>query len=330
MERLYRIVSSLAGESKQGGYMRDLSQYQFCCPWCAAENGGSPDGKYNLEVNFSLGKYHCWKCESKGKISGLIKRWGTRTQLGDYYSEIKSIRESKQYDLKSFEDSQIEEKDESLLFLPKGFRKMDLKSCPNNRAKNYLLNRGFTQKMVDRFNIGYTGYREDDKSMSNRIIIPSYNENGFLEYWVGRDFTGNPKRVKYKNAKADRKTIVFQQSLVIWDADIILVEGAIDCLYYPNSIALMGKVLTGDSELFRQLYERSNANITICLDADTDISETKRIYSLLNRGRLRGKVWYIRMTDDKDFGDAYASGGKQRIVELLKDRKQFSDFEMVL
>lgn len=329
MERLYNIVSSIAGRSKQGGYDRNIHQYQFCCPWCAQDNGGVPDGKYNLEVNFQLGKYHCWKCESKGKVSGLIKRWGSRSQYDDYYSELKSIRESGQYSLKNFEDAKDSEDDSDILMLPSGFRKMDLSTCMNSRAKNYLLSRGFDQLMIDRFNIGYTGYDEDSKSVSNRIIIPSYNENGFLEYWVGRDFTGNPKRIKYKNAKADRKTIVFQQSLICWDADIILVEGAIDCLYYPNSIALMGKVLLADSELFMELYERCNASITICLDADTDISETKRIYSLLNRGRLKGRIWYVRMKEDKDFGEAYVNGGKQRIVDILRTRRRFSDIDMV-
>ena len=50
--RQYNILASFLGESKQGGYQNGVEQYQFCCPSCAEDNGGKPDGKYNLEVNF--------------------------------------------------------------------------------------------------------------------------------------------------------------------------------------------------------------------------------------------------------------------------------------
>ena len=69
--RQYNILTSILEESKQGCYQNGIEQYQFCCPCCAEENGGKIDGKYNLEVNFVLGKYHCWKCDMKGNISKL-------------------------------------------------------------------------------------------------------------------------------------------------------------------------------------------------------------------------------------------------------------------
>ena len=63
-QRLYDILTILLGESKQGSYSSDISQYQFNCIRCADRNGG-PDGKYNLEVNFQEklfqggGVFHC-------------------------------------------------------------------------------------------------------------------------------------------------------------------------------------------------------------------------------------------------------------------------------
>jgi hypothetical protein len=73
------------------------------------------------------------------------------------------------------------------------------------------------------------------------------------------------------------------------------VEGAIDCIYYPNSISLMGKTITRDTELYNKLKEKANAHIIICLDGDTTMGEVKRIYRTLDRGRLHNKIKYIRL-----------------------------------
>lgn len=46
--RIYNILYGFLGDSKQGGYDRGTTQYQWDCPECAEENGGTPDGKKNL------------------------------------------------------------------------------------------------------------------------------------------------------------------------------------------------------------------------------------------------------------------------------------------
>ena len=114
-----------------------------------------------------------------------------------------------------------------------------------------------------------------------------------------------------------------------WDGDIILVEGIVDSLVYPNSIPLMGKQLYKDSRLYDMLHQKSNGNIYICLDSDTDISETKRIYKLLNKGRLKNRIRYIRMDKYKDFGEIYESEGKQGLINAISKSKQFTNFELI-
>ena len=85
-----------------------------------------------------------------------------------------------------------------------------------------------------------------------------------------------------------------------------------------------------DDALYRTLYDRANANVVIVLDADTDIKETKRIYSLLDRGRLRGRVRYIRMETYKDFGQAYEEGGKEAVIGILQNQNTFSEIELLI
>ena len=336
LRRVYDILRLILGESKQGDFNVNETQYQFNSPWITEENGGIPDGKYNLEISLSLGKYHDWSTENGGNISRLIKKWGTKELLNEYFNIIKEVKESRYYDLELFKDNGEDLGYYNQLKLPLTFKKIDLKTCRKKKLLEYLEERKLTQDIIDFYNLGYTTWDEEDWQMKDRIIIPSYNSDGDLNFWVGRDFINNKqsKKTKYKNCESDKKKIVFQENKIQWNNDIILVEGALDCVYYPNSIALLGKVLKKDNEIYKQLYEKANSNIIICLDGDTEIIEIKRIYNLLNVGRLRNKIWYVRLNTDelpwKDFGEAYQQGGKENIIKIMKSKKQFSEIDLLM
>lgn len=332
-ENIYNILVSFLGDSKQGYYSKDVHQYQFNCPCCADEKGVSSDGKFNLECNFALGKYHCWSCGeshgTKGKISRLVKKYGGESLARAYFDEIKTIRSSKFYKLDAFDDIDVVF-EESDISLPKTFTKIDLKKCKNKKLVEYLNKRKITQDIIDKFNIGYTTWDEEKPSLRNRVIIPSYDSIGELNYWVGRDFTGYDKRMKYMNADCDKKQIIFNESLINWDGDIYLCEGIIDSIVIPNGIPLMGKQLLPDSVLFQTLYKKANANIIITLDADTEMEETKRIYARLNNGRLRNKIRYIRLNKYKDFGEIYEEFGKKGIIQVLSQSNKFSEIDLLI
>ena len=327
--RQYNILASFLGESKQGGYQNGIEQYQFCCPSCAEENGGNPDGKYNLEINFVLGKYHCWKCDCKGNIIRLVKRYGNNVLASEYIDDIKMILSSMMYRIDRYEDLARMIEDEEIK-LPKTFTPIgEIIKLPNGKLKSFLINRHITQEIVNTYHLGYTKWENEDKNVRSRLIVPSYDSKGNLTYWTGRDFTGYDNRQKYLNVKADRKKIIFNEGLIEWDGDIVLVEGIVDSLVYPNCIPLMGKQLYKDSLLYETLMKKANGRIIICLDSDTDISETKRIYRLLNKNRLKGKIRYIRMDKFKDFGEVFEQEGKQGLINLLSLNKEFSDFELI-
>lgn len=337
LRRAYDILVLILGESKQGSFDVNNTQYQFNSPWITDENNGIPDNKYNLEVSFSLGKYHDWSTDNGGNLSRLIKKWGTKELLAEYFRIVNEIKETRYYDLELFKDNGEDLGYYNSLKLPLTFKKIDLKTCKKQKLIDYLKERNITQDIIDFYNLGYTTWDEEKWQDRNRIIVPSYNEEGDLNYWLGRDFINdkeNKRKTKYKNCDADKKKIVFQEDKIQWCNDIVLVEGGLDCLFYPNTIALLGKVLDKDTETYKQLYEKSNANIIICLDSDTKISETKRIYNLLNVGRLRNKIWYVRLGDDvlpwKDFGVAYQEGGKENIIKIMKSKKQFSEIDLLI
>lgn len=327
--RQYNILSSFLEESKQGGYQSGVEQYQFCCPSCADSNGGKLDNKYNLEVNFAIGKYHCWKCDIKGNINKLVKYYGNADLASEYISDVKTLLASVYYKIDKFEElNKLVDVEE--IKLPKTFTFIeDINNLKNNKLKQFLERRKITQDMINTYHIGYTEWEGEEKNIRCRLIVPSYDKNGNLTYWTGRDFTGYDNRQKYLNVKADRKRIIFNEGLIEWDGDIVLVEGIIDSLVYPNTIPLMGKQLYKDSLLYETIMKKANSKVIICLDNDTDISETKRIYRMLNKGRLRDKIRYIRMDKFKDFGEVYETEGKQGLINLLRNNKKFSDFELI-
>lgn len=329
MQRIYNILVSILGESKQGGFDRGCFQYQFNCPWCADEKG-AVDNKYNLEVSFAIGKYHCWSCGSAGPLSRLIWARGGKELVSEYFSLINEIKESQYYNLEMFKDNG-DMFNEIYLKLPKTFTKIDLLSCKDKELKAYLEKRKITQGIIDYYNIGVTTWDEEDWTWRNRIIFPSYNSLGELNYFVGRTYRSKDKRNKYKNCDADKNKIILHEDKIQWDADIYLVEGAIDCIYYPNSIGLMGKFLNNKMEVYNKLRERANGNIIICLDADTTMDEVKRVYRVLDRGRLKGKIKYIRLDGDyKDFGEIYEAEGREGLIKAMKTAKQFSEIELLV
>lgn len=320
----------LLGESKQGWYDPNETQYQFNCPFCAEEKGGV-DNKYNLEISFRLGKYHCWSCNGAGPISKLIRAIGGKELAAEYRNIIKELKEANYYNLEMFKDNS-DFNGEKYLKLPQTFRKIELEQERNKQLVEYLETRKITQDIINEYNIGVTKWDNEEPEWRNRIILPSYDKFGELNYYIGRTYKENDKRAKYRNCDADKNDIILHEDKIQWDADIYLVEGAIDCIYYPNSIAMMGKFLNKDMYLYQKLFERANANIVICLDGDTKIEDIKKIYQTLNHGRLYGKIKYIRFGTDtipyKDFGELYESEGKNGIIRMMKEQKSFKDFEL--
>lgn len=330
-ERVYNLLTSFLGESKSG-YDNQSFQYQFNCPCCAEEKGVPFDGKYNLEVNLKIGKYHCWSCGetngTKGNISKLLKDYGNNTLLREYREEITQIKKSKLYEINGYKDEEfiIEE---NYIRLPKTYKPIKIKDCKNKKLIDYLTERCITQDLIDRYKIGYTEYNESNTLLQNRIIIPSYDISGYLNFWTGRDFTKNPKRLKYYNVDTDKKQIIFNESNIQWDGDIFLVEGPFDMLSCPyNVIPLLGKSLKKDSLLFQTLYKKANGKIIIFLDGDAK-DDVKQIYKTLNIGRLRNKIWYVPINDDLDPSELYCKYGKKGVIKLLKLIRQFNEIELL-
>lgn len=328
------ILSDFLGESKNG--INADGQIQYPCPRCIEEKGEEQKEKYNLEVNLFQMVFQCWSCAAadnnmKGSLSKLIKMYGTPYHYKAFQNEVKSLRESQMYNLDLYSgvtfnvESVIEH-----LSLPQGFKKIDIATCRNYRLLDYLQKRAIDQNTIDKYNIGYVEWEKDNWQYNNRIIIPSYDKFGDLNYFLGRDFTGNSK-MKYRNCDNNKKEVIFQESLIDWDAPIYLCEGVFDAIRIPNNgIAMLGKILTNDCALYESLMSKANSEVILVLDGDTTLEEARRIVRLLDHGRLKGKIKYVNINDFtqeyKDLSEIYENLGKKGIYQTLSKQKYFSEF----
>ena len=149
--------------------------------------------------------------------------------------------------------------------------------------------------MIEKYQIGFC----DVGDHNGRIIIPSYNNKGELNYYISRSWDPN-SRYKYKNPQAEKDKIVFWENMIDWDKDIYLVEGAFDGIFLPNSIPMLGKHMS--ELLFETIYNNAKGDIIICLDADAWDNATK-LYHELNGGSMYGRIKIIKLPDDKDTAD---------------------------
>ena len=140
-------------------------------------------------------------------------------------------------------------------------------------ALRYLRSRGITREDIVRWKIGYCFSGE----YRNRIIFPSFDNDGDVNYFVGRSYNGDS--YKYKNPKAS-KNIVFNHLYVDWNKDLTIVEGIFDALVAGNAVPILGSTIRTDSELIREIV-RSDTPIYVALDPDAADKERRIIKTLL-------------------------------------------------
>lgn len=260
-------------------------QYGYDCPNCMDIKGlDKGDNKGNLEINLNKFVFHCWGCGVSGPLGRLFDNYGTKAQ-------------KKVYNLIKPEELKQKDEKKPKLKLPEGyttFEDSNARFIPHIEAMNYLKSRGITDDIIKKYKIGYTATGD----FAYRIIVPSFNKEGTLNYFIARSFV--PKKMKYKNPTAAKDEIIFNEGLIDWNKDVYLVEGAFDGFFLDNSIVMLGKKMS--KLLFETLYERVNGNLIICLDEDAQ-SDALKLYHTLNGGRLYNKIKIIKPPKGMDVAD---------------------------
>jgi DNA primase len=285
-----KIVSDVLGYPK-----RQSSEHLYTCPYCNHH-------KKKFSVNFDRNVFKCWVCDARGRnIRRVIRRFGSFTQLKEW-DKLSGIVDHSRLEFDLFAEE--EEQQEQIISLPKEFKTLTGKpNVVDKRALCYLQKRQIEPCDLAMYKIGYCSEGEYE----GRIIIPSFNIDGYVNYFIARSFDGHWMR--YKNPDASRD-IIFNELLIDWDSDVILVEGVFDAIFAGNAVALLGSTLREESKLFQHII-RNDSSVFIALDPDAEDKAMKIARTLL---KYDVEVWKI----DLPKGEDVSSIGREAFAELKK------------
>jgi DNA primase len=269
---LLRIIENVLGTGRK---LRN-NEVAFHCPFC---NHYKP----KLQVNLESHNWHCWVCNAKGrKVVQLFRKLKVSNQILNQLYDIVD----EYVPIKKKEDVQ------ESISLPKDMLYLwDKRTTPEYKhTAMYLMKRGITAKDVLKYGIGYC----EDGLYANRIIIPSYDSNGQLNYFVGRSFHKD-STMKYKNPKVSKDIIGFDL-FINWNLPIVLCEGVFDAIAIKrNAIPLFGKTIP--KSLHKKIVENKVQDIYIALDKDAISDSIKMVDMFLNEGR---NVYMIDLNEGQD------------------------------
>ena len=298
------VISTLS--NTLGSYLTlKGNELAFYCPFCNHH-------KQKLQVNTETQKWHCWTCNSGGKkLTSLLRKLDvdrkTISIIREIYGDSQYTPQQEDADTKVF--ISLPKEFISLGEEPKGF------NPEYKNAMYYLTQRGITVKDIIKYNIGYC----KEGLYAQRVIIPSYNSDGSLNYFVSRSYYPENK-MKYKNPPISKNIICFE-SQVNWKEPIILCEGVFDAITIKrNAIPLLGKFPS--KQLVEKIFMSGVSDIIISLDNDA-ITEALKAAEYFRKNGIQVKMMYLK---DKDAADM----GYENFYEELKKTKEFSSEELLL
>jgi len=278
------------------------------CPFCISK--GKDTNKKKLSINVENGIYHCWVCESKGRNIG-------RAAFRFAYNKESAKKLSNAYGC--FKKEEVIEIEETVS-LPEDFKLItNLNQRGQKQYKQhirYLKSRGLNDDHVNKFCIGVS----DSYEYKNRVIFPSHDADGHLNYFISRAINKKNTR-RYKNCSVSRKEVIFRHFNLDFKKELILVEGVFDLINTPeNSTCILGSWLSEDYLLFREIV-KNKTPVVLCLDPDVR-AKSNKVMKLFNSYCVPAR---LSIHSNKDFGDM----NKDEILRCINNAKPFDFAESV-
>lgn len=297
-ELLVTLANSVLGTGKRTA----RGNQAHTCPYCGKEK--------KLEVNYSLNKkgknpWHCWVCNKAG------------TRISTLFKKLKASPEKMQelYTLIGQEEEVEVRVEYKKLELPKEIKSLlDNNDIIARHAKAYLKRRNITREDIIKYNIGYC----DKGDYNNRIIIPSYDQHGELNYYTARSFEKDAYQ-KYKNPETSRDIVPFEM-FINWNLPVVLCEGPFDAIAIKrNAIPLLGKNIT--PSLMKKIVTSEVKKIYIALDNDA----MKQTFKYAEDFISQGKEVYLVELEGKDPSEM----GFEDFTKLIQQTLPISQFDLM-
>ena len=275
---LISLLSQILGDYKEFG----KGEVYFTCPFCH-------NHKRKFAVNVVKTAFHCWHCGARGRsLITLFKR------LDVSPSQLKELRSLLSDDqIRNY----VEEDIQTNLYLPPNFTPLWIpnKNIHYLNAIKYLKNRGIAGHDIIRYQMGYAM----EGPYANRIIIPSYDSDNKLNYFLARSFYESG--LKYKNPPVSKNVIVFENQ-INWNMPLILCEGVFDAIAIRrNAVPLLGKFVP--RKLLRAMIKNRVKEVFVALDDDA-VVEAREIEHSLSQHGIDVKLVNLEKKDPSELGFA--------------------------
>lgn len=310
-QEFHSIIQNIFGDVN--GYLQS-EQLQVNCPRCQERDGLSyPDDKFNLEINTAKRMFRCWKCDEpkfSGSLGRLVRTFGSGVDY-EMYKSYAGVFQDYVYDDDEKEYVAVKLPDEFV-----SFSQMDVNKPEHFEAYNYLVNgRKISRDIILKYRLGFctTG------KYARRIIIPSFDASGEVNYFVGRyygDDQKTRKKLPYLNPVADKDAIIFNEGLINWDSTLYLVEGAFEMLSFPVNISpMLGKTLS--ATMFMKLKELK-PDVVILLDPDAFKNSIELFYTLQTiYVGCEERVKIVKLPTKDDLDELRKNEGHEAVLNAL-------------
>lgn len=275
------------------------------CPICAPSDAT----KKKLSIRTDTSANHCWVCGWKSRtIVPLLRKYGSQSQI-ERYKEFFGIAVPNDF-------VTGEKQQEQKIELPSDFKLLHNASSADPDVKaawRYVYSRGLTDKDAWYFKLGVS----DEPRWKRRIIMPSFDAEGNINYFVARAIDKD-KKPKYDNPDIDKNPIIFNEINLDWMKRLVLVEGAFDLVKCTeNSTALLGSDLDERHEIFNRILLH-NTPVALSLDGDMWDKKTPKIAKKLSEYDID-----VVVVDVRQWGDPGAMT-KSEFEEALKEAQPLS------
>jgi DNA primase len=279
MNKVVNLINRVLGNN--GIKLKKMDEFMYWSPFISHH-------KRKLQVNIQTQKWHCWVSNVGGRnLFQLFKKVGASREQ---FSELVELVGEPKFYKKNNQDKKTE-----LVKLPKEFKPLwnGGDGIVKRHALTYLYKRGINDNDIMKHNIGYC----DEGKYSNRIIIPSYDSNGQLNFFVGRDFYNS--KLKYLNSFTSKDVIGFDL-FINWNEPIILCEGVFDAMAFKrNAIPLFGKTVS--KTLQKKIIEFGVKTLYLALDDDA-MSDTIKITDMFLGEGIDVRIMVLKDKDPSDIG----------------------------
>lgn len=293
------FIESVFGSGKQSNAGLNIS---VVCPICKSQKSEAYS-KRKLVIRTDNFLTHCWVCGYKARnLLHLLRKFNPRAAKS-YTSDFLNAEELFGIQSKS--------EPEKVLELPESFQL--LATAPDTKHKKrlieYLKSRtSDLERDMWYWRLGYTSYEQ--KEYRNRIIMPSYNAEGKLNYFTARHVRGfNPK---YKNPEVRREDIIFNELNIDWTKPLTIVEGPFDLIKCnDNATCALGSTLDISYKLFQEIVLHKTP-ITIAYDRDA-LSKAMKLARSLTEFNIEVKIFTVP-SEFEDVGEM----SRNQFIELVE------------